>query len=184
MKIVWNFSASIFGVGGKSAKLAFVGLDNTGKTTLIHLLNVDFGPKDGYPEPITIDNTRYTLVDTGGMARRPLKNYLPGIDGVIFLVDASDYDRFREAKELLHSLLQMEEVGKKTPFLILGNKIDHASAVSEEELRDALGISLSDTGNEMAIRPTGKGQMALGDETRPLELFMCSVVMRQGLPVW
>ncbi|KAK2787283.1 U3 small nucleolar RNA-associated protein [Emmonsiellopsis sp. PD_33] len=180
---LWDFSASIFGVGSKSAKLVFVGLDNTGKTTLIHILNVDFGPKDGYPEPITIDNTRYTLVDTGGMARRPLKAYLPGTAGIVFMVDASDPDRFQAAKELLHTLVQMEEVGKKTPFLILGNNIDHPSAVSEEELRRALRISLSDTGSDIAIRTTGKGQMALGDETRPVELFMCSVIMRQAMDI-
>lgn len=66
----------------------------------------------------------------------------------------------------------MQSILMQVPFLILGNKIDIANAAPEEELRRSLGLHNI---------TTGKNRGDNSDRSmRPVEVFMCSIVRRQG----
>eukprot|EP00796_Vickermania_ingenoplastis_P008823 gene8824-6207_t len=176
----WFWDAlNYLGLSNKTGKVLFLGLDNAGKTTLLGKLATDqvhvhrptFHPN---VEELSLGGIKLKTIDMGGHqeARRLWKDYFTKVDGVVFIVDAANPERFAEAKAELDMLLQTEELAQ-SPFLILGNKIDLAGrACSEDVLKSAMGISELSTGKET------KGKR--DPNVRPLEVFMCSVTRKVG----
>ena len=172
VSILLDFFKDLLGYLGlynKKANLLFLGLDNAGKSTLLYVLktnkNTQTSPTQ-YPhsEELKLGNIKFTTYDVGGheSARKIWKEYFPAIDGIIFIVDSADKNRFPETKDELHKLLSCMELNN-IPIAVLGNKIDLEEAATKEELKNALELY------PVFIK---------GD--RNIELFMCSVTKKVG----
>jgi GTP-binding protein SAR1 len=178
---LWDWITSILntlGLTKKSGKLVFLGLDNAGKTTLLHMLKDDklaqhVPTLHPTSEELTLGNIKFTTFDLGGHAqvRRVWKEYFPAVDAIVFLIDVWDRTRFQESLTELESILTDEQLSE-CPILILGNKIDKVGAVGEHDIRAQFGLN---------GRTTGQGMIARDRlQSRPFELFMVSVKQREG----
>jgi GTP-binding protein SAR1 len=164
-----------WGLWNKNARILFLGLDNAGKTTLLHVLKtgqVQTSNPTVHPcsEQLQVENVTFLAFDLGGhmQARRLWKDYYPTVDAIVYLIDVADRERFQESKAELDALLMIEEL-LDTPVLILGNKIDAFGAISEEQLRYEFNL----------FATTGKDRKGRSSQ-RPMETFMCSVLYKQG----
>ena len=179
MFIVKWFKSILYTLGlyQKSGELVFLGLDNAGKTTLLHVLKEDtYTQTDStiqpHSEELTIGNVRFNTFDLGGheVARKIWRNYVGAVNGIVFMIDTTDHERFDLAKTELNKLLEIPELND-TPIWVLGNKIDKKGSISEEELRESLGLLPHQTyGKEGVVNP----------DARKIEVFMCSVLKRVG----
>ena len=166
----WYSTLASLGLYHKNAKILFLGLDNAGKTTLLHMLKENrvathLPTLNPNTEELIIGKIKFKTFDLGGheTARRLWQDYYTTVDGVVYLVDSIDRGRFPEAKKELDALLMSDELCD-IPFLVLGNKIDMPSAASEEELKYALGLMYT----------YGR------DTNQDVEVYMCSVIRRTG----
>lgn len=112
----------------KKLTLVLIGLDNAGKTTLLHTImgevpeyvtpTTGFNKETFKESPFTIE-----VFDLGGgnRIRNIWGKYLAEVHGAVFVVDSSDAERFAEAKEVLLETLGNPFLSSK-PILIMANK--------------------------------------------------------------
>jgi GTP-binding protein SAR1 len=128
------------GLKGKEGTLLLLGLDNAGKTTLLHRLRTggvrNFPPTDRpTSERFTIQGITFCAWDLGGheAVRHLWQDYVCECKAILFLVDASDSERIEEVGYELDALIA-EKVVEHLPIAILFNKCDLAEAMSSEEM--------------------------------------------------
>ncbi|XP_075702465.1 uncharacterized protein LOC142666346 [Rhinoderma darwinii] len=132
---------------GYQARILMSGLDAAGKTTILFKLKLNetitTNPTIGFNletlEPFR--NVTFTVWDVGcqGKLRDLWKHYYKNPDGLIFVVDSSDPERFLEARSELSTILESDEM-RHVPFVVLANKQDLQGAKRPGELSEELGL--------------------------------------------
>lgn len=128
------------GIKKKEASVLIVGLDNSGKTTIINKLKPeetrshDIVPTVGFNvEKFQTKSLGFTVFDMSGQGRyRNLwEQYYRECNGIIYVIDSSDKLRMSVAKEELQMLLEHQHIReRRIPILIFANKMDLKDSLS------------------------------------------------------
>ena len=132
--------------GNKTAQILILGLDASGKTTIIHRIktgnNIITVPTIGFnTEQFIYGNLTFSAFDLGGQdqIRKLWHHYFAGTDAIVFIVDSADKKRFPYAKSELDKLLG-NPVLRDIPFLVFANKQDLPTAATTSEVAGALHL--------------------------------------------
>uniref|UniRef100_A0A0G4HB31 ADP-ribosylation factor n=1 Tax=Chromera velia CCMP2878 TaxID=1169474 RepID=A0A0G4HB31_9ALVE len=135
----------VLGLGGaKQSRGLFLGLDASGRTTLLYRLVlgecVPTIPTIGFNvETVTHRNTNFTLWDVGGCDKiRPLwRHYFQGTCVMFFFVDSADRERLQDAFKEITKYVLCEDALKGVPLVLVMTK--QASLRMRTEIRDLPG---------------------------------------------
>ncbi|KAK6100978.1 ADP-ribosylation factor-like protein 6 [Brugia pahangi] len=139
------------GVSRKQVNILMIGLDNSGKTTIINKMKKEedrvtqITPTIGYTtEKFIFNNTTFLVHDMSGQGkyRNLWENYYKEVDGVVFVIDSNDRLRIAVICDELRLLLDHREFNrKKIPLLVFVNKMDEKGAMTTSEISDNIGLN-------------------------------------------
>uniref|UniRef100_A0A7S0S4J2 ADP-ribosylation factor-like protein 6 n=1 Tax=Chlamydomonas leiostraca TaxID=1034604 RepID=A0A7S0S4J2_9CHLO len=145
---MWENFLMWLGLIGKKVNVVVVGLDNSGKTTIIERLKpkdrqaVEVAPTVGF----TVDEfskgaLKFTVFDMSGAGRyRTLwEQYYREAESIIFVVDSADRIRLVVAKDEMDNMLKHPNL-RKVPVLFFANKKDLPTALTPVEIAQALRL--------------------------------------------
>lgn len=121
------------GGGGGKHRILVVGLDNSGKSTIIQWLKpkkavvTDVVPTVGFQiEEFSKNGLAFTVFDMSGQGRyRNLwEHYYKDVGGIIFVIDSTDKIRMCVAKDELETMLGNADLPTDVPLLFFSNKMD------------------------------------------------------------
>ncbi|CAN0190209.1 unnamed protein product [Ascophyllum nodosum] len=160
---------STLGLYNKKATVVLLGLDNSGKSTLLHRLSqgqvTALQPTERpHIDEFQLGGVSFKAWDLGGheAVRYLWFDFLSDSQAIVFMVDGADDQRLDEAHWELSELLS-DASFYGVPVAVLYNKSDLPAAVPEEKLRGMLDIERLET-------------------RRPIKCFVTSVVKGEGYP--
>lgn len=132
------------GISKKKSNIICIGLDNSGKSTILNKLKADkeqthdIVPTVGLSvENFSASAINFTVFDMSGQGkyRNLWEAYYNDVDGVIVVIDSSDKLRIVVAKEELDNFLHHNEIKNKgIPILIFSNKMDIRDSLSPSQV--------------------------------------------------
>eukprot|EP00033_Pygsuia_biforma_P001421 GCRY01001605.1.p1 GENE.GCRY01001605.1~~GCRY01001605.1.p1 ORF type:complete len:177 (+),score=19.76 GCRY01001605.1:244-774(+) len=134
----------------RKANVIIVGLDNSGKTTILNYLKppktkvVEITPTVGYlVEEFQRAKVTFTAFDMSGQGKyRSLwEYYYKDVQAIIFVIDSADRIRICVAKDELLNMLNHPDVkNTKIPILFLCNKMDLKNAMEPVDIVQAFDL--------------------------------------------
>ena len=93
-------------------------------------------------EEVQVRNVNVKVWDLSGQLklRNTWKYYYESVNGIIFVIDASNRDTLGEVRDTLHQVMA-ETADTKIPILIFANKQDLEGALAYSEVRNELALA-------------------------------------------
>jgi len=154
----------------KRLEVSVVGLQSSGKTSFVNVLDVGGFTEDVVPtiafsvRKVRRDNVTLKIWDVAGQSKyRGLwARYCKDSDAIVFIVDSHDRENLGASSFALHLLLSEKSLAG-IPLLVLGNKNDLPGHASVEELVAIMRLnSITD---------------------RPVSCYSCSMRLQHNLDV-
>ncbi|EEA07101.1 small GTP-binding protein domain-containing protein [Cryptosporidium muris RN66] len=130
----------------REIRVLVLGLDNAGKTTFVRKFAGEdvsiIQPTLGFNiKTLVYGSYRLNTWDIGGQKtiRSYWRNYFECTDGIIWVVDSTNLERFDTCSNELQQLL-VEERLSGVSLLVLANKQDLPNALNVEEISQALNL--------------------------------------------
>ena len=134
-------------------QVLLVGLDNAGKSTLLEQLKRLYGsgpvtPLEKIPPTVglnighlSFERAQLLVWDLGGQQalRSIWEKYSGCAHAIVYVLDASDRERFAEAREAFSILLRRPDT-KGAVVLVLANKYDLADVALPDEIQETLKL--------------------------------------------
>ncbi|OAF67561.1 ADP-ribosylation factor L [Intoshia linei] len=124
----------------RDIRLVMVGLDNSGKTTVLHKLKHNTNVSTIPTIAFNVDNFKFknlnlNVWDIGGQDKFVSKwnHHFQNTDVLIFVIDSSDISRVRQASKRLHECLQ-HQLLENVLLMVLANKQDMPNSLKIDEM--------------------------------------------------